>query len=47
MQKNLLFCSFRQSTDALGAQCLFHHLAVFENGDALKIRTEFPIGRAL
>ena len=42
-----LFCSFRQSTNALGAQCLFHRFAVFINGHTLKIRMECPVRRAL
>ena len=42
-----LFCSFRQVANALGAQCLFHRHAVFNNGDTLKIRMERPVCRAL
>ena len=42
-----LFCSFRQSTDALGAQCLFHRDTGFNDGDTLKVRAEGPVRRAL
>ena len=42
-----LFCCFRQITNALGAEGLFHRAAVFINSHTLKVRMKSPVGCAL